>query len=123
MPKLLSGHILLWLHKNWTNFKIFFLKHKNFFEIMFLLVYGLEQIVFIYALSFLGYSSLIVAVYITILISTIGLERTLMNVRYSDFKDKTFRQTQIIMEFERELKKVTKRNKELELSFIESYKK
>ena len=118
-PKMLSGKIFLWLHKNWTNHKIFFLRHKTFFEIIFLISYGLEQVLVILALiRWTEHFFTVIAIYTAILISTIGLERTLMNFRYGDLREKSFEQTHTIMEMAKESRKITKRNKELEIAYL-----
>ena len=119
MPKTLTGKALYPLDMNWCNCKKFFLRHKTFFEICFIFLYGLEQILLILGLIFLGeYFFSIIALYTAILMTTIGVERTLMNSRFSHYKIKSSQQTQMVFELEKEIKKITKQNRELEIAYL-----
>ena len=124
MTKRLSNKALVWLNTNWNQLREFFLMHKHFCEIVFQLFYIIGQVfVIILLLIWEEYFFVIIAIYTAILIGAMGIERTLMNARYIDLKDQTFRQSQISMELQNEIKSITKRNKELEVIYLKRYNK
>lgn len=123
MPKTLTGKIFFSLDKNWNNCKLFFIRHKTFFEIGFIGVYSIEQILLLLSLFYWkNYFSTIIAFYTTILITTIGIERIFMNYRYSYYKNMSFEQTQLAIRLEKEIKEINKRNKDFETMYLKNRK-
>ena len=82
-PKTINGKILWIIEKSAHNFKCFILRNKTCIDILFILVYLIEQAVFLY-LIIEGISvKTISTIFILILLTTMAIERALMELRYT----------------------------------------
>lgn len=67
----------------WTYFRSFFYDHKTLFDILFLMIYTLEQLtLFLLTLYFQRYSDKFAGVFALIFITTISFEKICMESRY-----------------------------------------
>lgn len=84
-PKTLSGKFLWWFEKYVHNLKHFILRNKTFVDNFFVILYLFEQIIFLYLI--LSPKSkyepqIIAAVFIIILLFTMAIEKSLMELRF-----------------------------------------
>jgi len=72
----------------WSRFRDFFYSHKTIFDIFFLVVYAFEQIMLFALISLRpDKAAFIVGVFVTVFLTTIGLERICMSSRLNESKE------------------------------------
>ena len=83
-PKTISGK-LWWLLKKYAhNTKIFILRNKSSIDILFIVIYLIEQALFVYFMFTAKYSvKSLATIFILVLMSTMAIERVLMELRYT----------------------------------------
>ena len=83
-PKTISGKFIWIMEKSAHNIKHFILRNKFFMEIVFVLIYLVEQAGFLYLLYIEKFNFKTTAsLFILILLSTMAIEKVLMELRYT----------------------------------------
>ena len=83
-PKIIFGRLLWWFERSAHNCKYFILRNKTVIDILFIATYLIEQLVFLYIIfsSRFNYNPrTIAAIFIIVLLSTMALEKSLMELR------------------------------------------
>lgn len=86
-PKRFCGKLLWALEKCSHNFKHFSLRNKYSIEILFILLYFIEQAIFIYMIYSAKDPLKITTYFVLILLSTMAIEKMLMELRFSTLKE------------------------------------
>lgn len=92
MTKSISGKIFYLLEKIWQNFRIFFHNNDSLFELIFLLIYFLEQLGLVYFIMLFKEDMVklpyIVTFFALILLTTVGVHRLIMESKNRFIKEK-----------------------------------
>lgn len=85
MTKVISGILFKYFEKNWQNFRIFFHRNDTLFDISFLLIYFIEQLLLVYFILIfrenLDYLPYIPTFFALMLLTTVGIHRLVMESR------------------------------------------
>lgn len=83
-PRTVSGKFLWFIEKSAHNCKCFILRNKTCMDISFILIYLIEQAIFLYLIFKKGYAiQILSSIFILILLTTMAIERSLMELRYT----------------------------------------
>ena len=81
------GHSLRLIGKNWAELRLFAFYHRSIFEIMFLILYTLEQAALIFFVTENGINLEIVSYFALLVLLTFGLHKIMMESRLKIFED------------------------------------
>ncbi len=106
IPKTCSGKVCWFFEKSAHNAKHFILRNKTHIDIIFILIYLVEQALLIYFTYTEKYSfKAISSLFILTLLSTMAVERALMELRYTALNEIINRLTNKNLELENKVKK------------------
>ena len=85
----IHGNVFFSMELLWTNLRKFFYNHKTLFEILFLLVYFIEQLtLFLLILTKPHFAHFFAGIFTLLLITTISFEKICMQSRYTLLEEK-----------------------------------
>lgn len=102
------------MERFWENMRIFFRFHKTLFDILFLLIYTIQQLsLFVLVLLWSEYAPIFSGIFALVVITTLSFEKICMESRYQWLEQKLTKQEierqRMIMEYNTLIKKVKKK--------------
>ena len=110
----LHGRLFKGLDFFWENLRKFFYNHKTLFDIFFVGLYSVEQLVFFVLILIIPkYSSIFAGIFAIIFITTISFEKKCMESRYNELQNQITIAEIRSMQIQQEYNKIKEENKNL----------
>ena len=88
MPSSINGKIFLILDRLWRNFRFFYHNNYTLFDILFLILYFLEQILLIFFLiKYPKHPSIVASIFAIFIITTISIQKILLDSKNKAVKE------------------------------------